>query len=75
MLKLFGNDDMPSACAFSVGIEAFSILVSAIVCYCYMQDPDSSEAHTALFAELLVADTVGLFFLHGIPGQAQRNEQ
>jgi len=61
MLKLFGNDDMPSACAFSVGIEAFSILVSAIVCYCYMQDPDSSEAHTALFAELLVADTVGLF--------------
>lgn len=61
LLKLFGNADMHPNWAFSVGIESFSIMVSAVVYYCYMQDPDSSEAHTALFAELLVADTVGLF--------------
>ena len=48
--------------AFSVGVESFSIMVSAIIYYCYMQDPDSAETHTALFAQLLVADTVGLFF-------------
>ena len=36
-------------------------MVSAIIYYCYMQDPDSSEAHTALFAELLVANALGLF--------------
>lgn len=61
LLKLFGNGDMHPNWAFSVGIEFFSIMASAVVYYCYMQDPDSSEAHTALFAELLVADTVGLF--------------
>ena len=61
MLRLFGGDDMPTSWAFSAGIESFSIMVSAIIYYCYMQDPDSSRAHTALFAQLLVADSVGLF--------------
>ena len=61
MLKLFANGDMLPNWAFSVGIESFSIMVSAIIYYCYMQDPDSAEANTALFAELLVADTIGLF--------------
>ena len=46
---------------FSVGIESFGIMVSAIVYYSFLQAPDSSEAHTALFAQLLVADTLGLF--------------
>ena len=61
LLRLFGNGDMQPNWAFSVGIECFSILVSPIVYYCYMQDPDSSEAHTALFTQLLVADTLCLF--------------
>ena len=61
LLRLFSNGSMPPNWAFSVGVESFSIMVSAIIYYSYMQDPDSSEAHTALFAQLLVADTVGLF--------------
>jgi len=61
LLRLFSHGDMPPNWAFSVGVESFSIMVSAIIYYCYMQDPDSSEAHTALFAQLLVVDTVGLF--------------
>ena len=61
LLRLFSNGDMPPNWAFSVGVESFSIMVSAIIYYCYMQAPDSAETHTALFAELLVADTVGLF--------------
>ena len=61
MLRMFGDGDMPPSWASSVGIESFSIMGSAIVYYCYMQDPDSAEANTALFAELLVADTIGLF--------------
>ena len=61
LLRLFSSGSMQPAWAFSVGIEAFSILVSAIIYYSYMQDPDSSEAHTSLFAELLMADTFGLF--------------
>lgn len=61
LLMIFGHGDMPPAWAFSVGIEAFSIMVSAIVYYCYMQDPDSAETHTQMFAQLLVADTIGLF--------------
>ena len=61
LLWLFSNSDMQPNWAFSVGIENFSIMVSAIVYYSCMQDPDSSEAHTALLAELLVANTIGLF--------------
>lgn len=79
LLWLFGKGDMPSNWAFSVGVESFSIMVSAIIYYCYMQDPDNSEDHTALFAELLVADTVGLFLdevawlVQGKPGLAAVN--
>ncbi len=61
LLRLFSKGDMPPNWAFSVGVESFSIMVSAIIYYCYMQGPDSSEDHTALFAQLLVANTVGLF--------------
>lgn len=61
MLRLFGDRDMPPSWASSVGIESFSIMVSAIIYYCYMQDPVSAEANTALFAELLMADTLALF--------------
>lgn len=61
LLWLFSAGDMQPNWAFSVGIESFSILVSAIVYYSCMQDPDSSEAHTSLFAELLVANTICLF--------------
>ena len=61
LLWLFSNSDMQPNWAFSVGIENFSIMVSAIVYYSCMLDPDSTQAHTALFAELLVANTIGLF--------------
>ena len=61
MLRMFGDGDLPPSWASSVGIESFSIMVSAIVYYCYMQDPDSAEANTALFAELLMANTLALF--------------
>jgi len=61
LLRLFSKGNMPPNWAYSVGVESFGIMVSAIVYYCYMQDPDSAEAHTRLFARLLVADTVGLF--------------
>lgn len=79
LLKGFGHGDMAPSWAFSVGIEGFSIAVSAIIYYCYMQDPDGSETHTALFAQLLVADTVGLFLdevawlVQGRPGLAAVN--
>ena len=61
MLRMFGDGDMPPSWASSVGIESFSITVSAIIYYCYMQDPVSAEANTALFAELLMANTLALF--------------
>ena len=61
MLRMFGNGDLPPSWASSVGIESFSIMVSAIIYYCYMQDPVSAEGDTALFAELLMADTLALF--------------
>ena len=61
LLRLFSSGDMAPHWAFSVGIESFGIMVSAIVYYSFLQAPDSSEAHTALFAQLLVADTLGLF--------------
>ena len=61
LMRWFGRGDMQLSWAFSVGIESFGIVVSAIIYYCYMQDPDSSEAHTSLFAQLLVADTAALF--------------
>ena len=58
---ILSKGEMPSAWAFSVGIEAFSIVASAIVYYCYMQDPDSAEKHTVFFSTLLIANTAGLF--------------
>ena len=61
LVLFFGNGDMPSAWTFNLGIESFSLMVSAIIYYCYMQDPDNAQTHTQMFAHLLVADTVGLF--------------
>ena len=58
---IFSRGEMPSAWAINVGIEAFSITASAIVYYCYMQDPDSAEKHTLFFSTLLIANTAGLF--------------
>lgn len=37
LLRVFTDGDMPPSWAFSVGIEAFSIMACAIVYYCYMQ--------------------------------------
>ena len=46
---------------FSLGMELPGMLVSALIYYSYMQDPDSEEEHTRLFATLIVANTVGMF--------------
>ena len=61
LMRLFDGSDTPSRWAYSVGIESFSIMVSVIIYYCYMQYPDNSEAYTALFALLLVSNTCCLF--------------
>ena len=61
LMRVFVGSDTQPRWAYSVGIESFSIMVSVIVFYCYMQYPDSSEAYTTLFALLLVANTCCLF--------------
>ena len=47
--------------AFSAGQEILGMLMSALIFYSYMQDPDSAEVHTRLFATLIVTNVTGMF--------------
>ena len=80
LLFVFHAADMVAVNAFTIGMEAFSILLAAVLYYSYMQDPDSVEEHTILFTLLIVADTFGLcldqisWMVQGVPSLAVVNK-
>ncbi len=62
VLTLLFHDRATSAdTAIAGGMELLGMLVSVLIYYSYMQDPDSAEVHTRLFATLIVTNVTGMF--------------
>ncbi len=62
VLTLLFHDHATSAdTAIAGGMELLGMLVSMLIYYSYMQDPDSAEVHTRLFATLIVTNVTGMF--------------
>ena len=62
VLTLLFHDHATSAdTAIAGGMELLGMLVSVLIYYSYMQDPDSAEVHTRLFATLIVTNVTGMF--------------
>ena len=62
VLTLLFHDHVTSTdTAIAEGMELLGMLVSVLIYYSYMQDPDSTEVHTRLFATLIVTNVTGMF--------------
>ena len=47
--------------ALLAGMEELGIMISCVIYYSYMQDPDSATVHTWLFATQIVSNVLGMF--------------
>ena len=61
LVLIFYRNIASARLVLTMGMELLGMLVSALIYYSYMQDPDSAEEHTWLFATLIVATVAGMF--------------
>ena len=76
LMVLFYRRIQADQVGLSAGMELLGMLISSLIYYSYMRDPDSVEKHTQLFATLIVSNVTGMFldgccyYLDGIPSLA-----